>query len=227
MATHDGHRQRLKKRFLEEGLDNFNEINVLELLLFYAIPRKDTNEIAHNLLDKFGGLEGVLDANASDLVKTAGISDNSAVFLSLISAVSRFYQEKKTELDGPMDQPDRYCAVFRPKFIGRRNEMVYVLCLDAKYKMICCRLVGEGRINSANISVRKIAEIALSVNATAIVLAHNHPSGFAVPSNEDIVATRHAAQVLQAMDIVLLDHVIAADNEVVSMRSSGSYQPQY
>ena len=227
MSTHDGHRLRLKQRFLEEGLDNFNEINVLELLLFYSIPRKDTNEIAHRLLNEFGSLEGVLDANTSDLVKVAGISDNSAVFLSLISAVGRYYLVKKSDIEGPIEYPDQYCAVLAPKFVGRRNEMVYVLCLDAKNKMICCRLVGEGTINSANVSARKIAEIALSVNATTIVLAHNHPSGLAIPSHEDIVATKHVAHALQAMDILLLDHVVVADNEAVSMRSSGSYQLPY
>lgn len=225
MATHDGHRQRLRERFLQEGLDSFDEINVLELLLFYTIPRKDTNELAHLLLDHFGSLENVLDAPVADLVKVKGISDNAATYLSMISAVSRYYQVRKADLGRPVDTVEAYCALLAPKFLGRRNEMVYLLCLDAKCKMICCRLVGEGSINSANVSARKIAEIALAANATFVVLAHNHPSGLAVPSYEDEQATVSIARVLRAMDVTLLDHIVVADNETISMVSSGRYRP--
>lgn len=225
MGIHDGHRQRLRQRFQQDGLDNFDKINVLELLLFYAIPRQDTNEIAHRLLDRFGSLENVLDAKVEDLITVKGISDNAATYLTLISAVSRYYLAKKADLGEPLDTVEAYCNVLVPQFLGRRNEMVYMLCLDAKCKMINCRLVGEGGINSANLPTRKIVEIALAANASMVVLAHNHPGGLAVPSQEDIYSTKQLAQVLHSMDVVLLDHVVVADAESVSMVQSGHYKP--
>ena len=226
MGMHDGHRQRLRERFQKDGLDNFDEINVLELLLFYIIPRQDTNEIAHRLLDRFGSLENVLDAKLEDLVTVKGISDNAATYLTLIREVSRYYQVRKADLGDPLNTVEAYCDVLVPQFLGRRNEMVYMLCLDAKSKMISCNLVGEGSINSANVPVRKIIETALAANATMVVLAHNHPGGVAIPSAEDIYSTKHLAQVLGALDILLLDHVVVADNQAVSMVSSGQYKPE-
>ena len=226
MGIHDGHRQRLRERFQKDGLDNFDEINVLELLLFYIIPRQDTNEVAHRLLDRFGSLENVLDAKLEDLVTVKGISDNAATYLTLIREVSRYYQVRKADLGEPLNTVEAYCNVLVPQFLGRRNEMVYMLCLDAKSKMIRCNLVGEGSINSANVPVRKIIETALAANATMVVLAHNHPGGVAIPSAEDIYSTKHLAQVLGALDILLLDHVVVADNQAVSMVSSGQYKPE-
>ena len=226
MGIHDGHRQRLRERFQKDGLDNFDEINVLELLLFYIIPRQDTNEVAHRLLDRFGSLENVLDAKLEDLVTVKGISDNAATYLTLIREVSRYYQVRKADLGEPLNTVEAYCNVLVPQFLGRRNEMVYMLCLDAKSKMISCNLVGEGSINSANVPVRKIIETALAANATMVVLAHNHPGGVAIPSAEDIYSTKHLAQVLGALDILLLDHVVVADNQAVSMVSSGQYKPE-
>ena len=226
MGMHDGHRQRLRERFQKDGLDNFDEINVLEILLFYIIPRQDTNEVAHRLLDRFGSLENVLDAKLEDLVTVKGISDNAATYLTLIREVSRYYQVRKADLGEPLNTVEAYCNVLVPQFLGRRNEMVYMLCLDAKSKMISCNLVGEGSLNSANVPVRKIIETALAANATMVVLAHNHPGGVAIPSAEDIYSTRHLAQVLGALDILLLDHVVVADNQAVSMVSSGQYKPE-
>ncbi|MBR5570714.1 MAG: DNA repair protein RadC [Oscillospiraceae bacterium] len=226
MGIHDGHRQRLRERFQKDGLDNFDEINVLEILLFYIIPRQDTNEVAHRLLDRFGSLENVLDAKLEDLVTVKGISDNAATYLTLIREVSRYYQVRKADLGEPLNTVEAYCNVLVPQFLGRRNEMVYMLCLDAKSKMISCNLVGEGSINSANVPVRKIIETALAANATMVVLAHNHPGGVAIPSAEDIYSTKHLAQVLDALDILLLDHVVVADNQAVSMVSSGQYKPE-
>lgn len=224
MSIHDGHRKRLRERFLRDGLDNFDEINVLELLLFYCLPRIDTNDLAHRLLDQFGSLPNVLDATVEDLSKVKGIGENAAVFLTLLSAVSRYYQVQRAEGGGPVKTVEDFSAVLAPKFSGRRNEMVYMLCLDAKCKMICCRLVGEGSVNSAGVSVRKIAEVALAVNASAVVLAHNHPSGLALPSAADVQTTIRVGKALQAVDVTLVDHLIVSDNECISMVLSGYFR---
>lgn len=221
MSIHDGHRQRLKKRFLEEGLDNFSDIQVLELLLFYCIPRKDTNPIAHNLLDHFGSLSQVLEAPVEELQKVEGVGETAAAFLHLTTAVSRYYLVDRTSRVTVLSTIDDCARYLVPFFFGRRNETVFLLCMDAKCKVLCCREIGEGSINSAGISIRKIVETALGVGATTVVLAHNHPSGVAVPSGDDIQTTRRVAAALSAVEIQLADHIIVADDDCVSLVQSG------
>lgn len=221
MSIHEGHRERLKARFRAEGLDNFSDIQVLELLLFYAIPRKDTNPIAHGLLDRFGSLVQVMEAPVEELEKVPGIGSNAALLLNLITAVARFYMVRQTEEETILNSIDgckKYLAQF---FLGRRTEMVYLLCLDAKCKVLGCRKVGEGSVNSANVPVRRIVEIALGLNASSVILAHNHPSGIAVPSQEDIATTRRLASALSTVDVALADHIIVADGDYVSLAQSG------
>ena len=221
MSIHEGHRQRMKKRFLKEGLDNFSDIQVLELLLFYIIPRRDTNPIAHALLDRFGSLYQVLEAPVEELEKVEGIGPNAALLLNLITAVARFYMVNRTEQHKILKTLDECGEYLKSFFVGRRVEMVYLLCLDAKCKVLCCREVGEGSVNSANVPIRRIVELALGANATSVVLAHNHPSGLAIPSGEDILTTRRVAAALSTVDIQLVDHIIVADDDFVSLVQSG------
>ena len=221
MSIHDGHRQRLKERFLTEGLDGFSEVQVLELLLFYAIPRKDTNPIAHALLDRFGSLSQVLEAPQEALCEVAGISANSAVLLRLVTEVGRYYLVNRTTKHTILSTVDQCAMYMVPFFFGRRTETVFLLCLDAKCKVLCCREVGEGSVNSAAVSVRRIVEVALAANATTVVLAHNHPSGLAIPSEEDIYTTRRVAAALHTVEITLADHIVVADDDYVSMVQSG------
>lgn len=222
---HDGHRQRLKNRFLEEGLEHFDDHQVLELMLFYCIPRQDTNPIAHALLDHFGSLSRVMEATPSELKKVAGMGEASATFLSLLNAFCRYYQISRTSSVDILNTLDECGRYLMPFLYGRRNETVYLLCLDAKCKVLCCKEVGEGSVNSAAVPIRRIVEMALSANATTAILAHNHPSGLAFPSTEDQLTTRQLATALSAVDIVLADHMIMADDEYVSLRQSGLYDP--
>lgn len=220
-SIHEGHRDRLKRRFLEEGLDNFTDIQALELLLFYAIPRRDTNPIAHALLDRFGSLSQVLDANVEELKKVPGVSDHAAGLLSLVPQLARYYQvdsAQRVECLTTLEDCGKYLL---PYFFGRSSETVFLLCLDAKCKVLCCKEVGMGSVNAASVSVRNIVETALAANATAVVLAHNHPSGMALPSNEDVLTTRRVALALSAVEIRLVDHIVVADGDYVSMVQSG------
>ena len=220
-SIHKGHRERLKTRFQKDGLDNFTDIQVLELLLFYAIPRKDTNPIAHALLERFGSLNQVLEAPVEELVKVEGIGREAALYLHLIPAAGRYYMVDKAgncKVLRTLDQCGQYLL---PYFFGRQVETVFLLCLDAKCKVLCCKEVGEGSVNSAAISVRKIVETALAANATTVILAHNHPSGIAVPSNEDIQTTQRIAAALRTVEIHLADHIVVADGDYVSMVQSG------
>jgi len=229
MATnpHKGHRERLKQRFLQQGLDGFTDIQVLELLLFYAIPQRDTNPIAHGLLDHFGSLARVLDADVEELKSVSGISDHSATLLALVTHLCRYYQvssAQRTEVLTTLDACGTYLV---PRFFGRTQETVFLLCLDAKCKVLCCREVGQGSVNSASISIRKIVEAALASNATTVILAHNHPSGVAVPSAEDVQTTRRVAAALAAVEVHLADHIVVAEGDYVSMVQSGCRFDQY
>ena len=226
MSMHDGHRQRLKNRFLNEGLDNFEQLQVLELLLFYCIPRQDTNPVAHRLLDHFGSLTQVLEATPEELKKVSGIGDAVATFLALVTSVGRYYNVNRAasvQILSCLDECGKYLV---PRFYGRRNETVFILCMDAKCKVLCCKEVGEGSVNSAAVPIRRIVEMALGANATSVVIAHNHPSGVAVPSSEDIQTTRRLAMALSAVEIALVDHIVVADDDFVSMRQSGVYNPE-
>ena len=225
MSIHDGHRSRLRQRFLEEGLDHFSPHQVLELLLFYCIPRKDTNELACNLINRFGSLSAVLEAPISELKKVPGMGDAAATFLSLIPAVNRYYLTHHDNSPVFMNSVDDYGYYFARCLQGRRNEMVYMMCLDAKCKLISCREVGEGCTNYASVPIRRIVETALAENAVSVVLAHNHPSGLAIPSDEDVHTTRRLAAALSTVDIVLADHIVVADDDFVSMTQSGIFNP--
>lgn len=217
---HEGHRQRLKKRFLEEGLDGFTDVQALELLLFYAVPRVDTNPIAHALLDHFGSLSQVLEAEPAELTKIAGIGESAALLLHLVPQLGRKYMVDRTAECRVLPTLESCAQYLTPRFFGRKTETVFLLCLDAKCKVLGCKEVGQGGANSTAVSVRRIVETAIGVNASAVVLAHNHPSGLAVPSPEDIQVTRQIAQALKAVEIVLADHIIVADDDYVSIAAS-------
>ena len=226
MSMHTGHRQRLKDQFLENGLDGFTDIQVLELLLFYAIPRIDTNDIAHHLLKRFGSLEQVLDAPPSELMKVEGVGPNAATFISLLTAANRYFQVRRSENVKILTTVTECGHYMMPFFHGRTNETVFLLCLDAKCKVLACREVGEGSVNSASVPIRRIVETALMSKAVSVVLAHNHPSGLAVPSHEDVVSTQRTAAALAAVEITLVDHIIVADDDFVTLGQSGRYRPE-
>lgn len=225
MSIHKDHRKRMRERFMLEGMDHFSDVQALEMLLFYAIPRRDTNEIAHGLIEHFGGLVQVLEATPEELAKVPGMGEHSAVLLSMILPLGRMYDKERTKPGKILDTIDKCGRHLMPYFRGKRNETVYLLCLDAKCKLLGCRLIGEGSVNSAGVPVRRVVETALSLNATSVVLAHNHPSGIAVPSGEDVVATERVAAALNAVEIILVDHLVFSDDDYVSHYHSGMYRP--
>lgn len=223
MAIHAGHRKRMKERFRRSGLDDFHDVNILELLLFYCVPQGDTNPTAHLLLEKYGTLAGVLDAPAEELVKIHGVSDHTATLLTLIPQLCRRYLIERSA-PGQILQSTEQCGEYLvPYFFGETDEVVYSLCLDAKCKVLDCRLLFRGSVNSAAISIRKIVETALACNATSVVLAHNHTSGIALPSREDEQTTRTLQTALDAVGILLADHIIVADGDFVSMADNGFF----
>lgn len=219
---HTGHRARLRKRFCKEGLQNFEPHEVLELLLTYAITRKDTNPLAHTLLDYFGSMDAVLEAPVEELMKVPGMGEQSAVLLNLIPSLTAYYlNEKNTCSHRILDSTEKIGHYLIPLFVGKTEEVTYLLSLNNRNQLLGCDLVSKGSITYVPMYFRKISEILLRRQATAAVVAHNHPSGFALPSGKDAETTKMLFVFLQQMEVRLIDHIIVADHDFVSLRDSG------
>ncbi len=225
---HKGHRQRLRERFLNSGLDSMEDHTALELLLCYAIPRKDVNELAHELLKTFGSLSAVLDADKAALEQVPGMGESAAVLLKLIPAMNRRYLMDRTKTGKRLylRDTDRAGAFFLPRFYGAGEEKVYAAFLDEHCRLLACKEVFEGSIGYTPVNVRKLVEAALRLKATNIILAHNHPDGYAVPSREDRESTRIISSALAAVQLRLLDHIIVAGDEYVSMEECGYFKDE-
>lgn len=211
----------MKARYKDHGLDNFNDVNVLELLLFYAIPRKDTNEIAHALLDHFGSLDRVFEASIPELEAVPGVGESSALLISLIPQIMRRYLMVKgscvSTISGSADA-GKYLV---PRLMFEKDEKLLLLCLDAKKSVISCINLGSGVVNAVDVNVRKVVENAVRHRANTVILAHNHPGGVALPSREDERLTIEIAAALKLVGIPLVDHIIVAGDDYVSFADSG------
>lgn len=223
MAVHDGHRARLRRQFLEGGLDSFSDVQALELLLSFVIARKDVNPLAHELLDRFGSLAGVLDAPVGELMKVPGVGENTAVMLSVMPQLMRRYAIGKNKTGVILNTTTKAGSYLLPFFFGAKDEQVYLLCLDAKCKVLDCRRLFTGSVNTVGVSVRRIVEEALRRNATSVILAHNHTSGIALPSREDEETTNMVQAALEAVGIRLADHMVMVEDDFVSMADSGFF----
>ena len=207
---HKDHRQHTKDRFLSEGLDSFEPHNVLELLLFYSIPQKDTNETAHMLINRFGSLSAVFDAPYDDLLTVPGISEHSATLIKLIPAISRRYAMEKNSKVTKLSSIEDIGKYLVARYLGVTEETVLLLLLDNKFGLIDCVKVHEGSVNSSAITMRKLIETALFKRASMVVLAHNHPSGVALPSSDDLFTTQQVKRAFDLVEIGMLAHIIVA-----------------
>ena len=218
---HNKHRERVRERYLKEGIDSFEPHQVLELILFYSIPRKDTNELAHKLLDKFGSLSGVLEASTKELMRVDGIGKRTAVFLNLFSQIERKCQIdnlNKVDHISTFEQAGDFC---KKLFLGRLYECFFVVALNGKNKVINYEQLGEGTAMEVNVYPRKIVSFAISNNAAKIILAHNHPGGNLKPSLDDIETTRFIVNALKIMGVELADHIIVTGDDYISFHEQG------
>lgn len=220
-SPHAGHRQRIRNQFLKVGIENMEQHNILELLLTYVIPQADTNILGHRLIDKFGSISKVFDAPIEELVTVKGIGMRSATLIKLIPQLARVYLEEKHAVDDLIDSCEKAGEHLRYKFIGRDREVVHLLCLDAKGKILFDNIIIQGSIDRVCIEIRTVVETAIRVGATGIVIAHNHPNGFAIPSRGDVEATRRLHSALSTINIRLIDHIIVAKDDYVSLAQSG------
>ena len=213
MGVHDGHRERVRRRFLEGGLSGFADHEILELLLCYAIPQGDVNPLAHALMDRFGSLSGVLSAPVELLTQVKGVGERTAVLLRLADM----------EREVILNTRENVGAYLLELFSQERNEAVYQICLDGKGKLLACRRLGEGSASAVNLDMRKVVENAILHSASSVILAHNHPSGIALPSSDDQAATEQVRVALGAIGVRLEDHIIVADGDFVSFSESGFF----
>ncbi|MDD5930995.1 MAG: DNA repair protein RadC [Oscillospiraceae bacterium] len=221
MGVHDGHREKMRARVLAGGLEGFAPHEALELLLYYAIPRRDTNAIAHALMERYGSLTAVLQAPVEDLKKVEGIGENAAVLLRLVPQLCRRARVDDAERESILNSSERAGKYLQTLFAEQKRETVYQLCLDGKGKLLACKCLGEGGAASAVLDIRQVVENAILTSASAVILAHNHPSGIALPSQEDYGVTDRARKALATIGVALTDHIIVADGDYVSMADSG------
>lgn len=216
IEEHQGHRERVKEKLLNIGLDKFAEHEVIELLLFFGIPYKDTNLIAHNLMKKFGSLSGVLDASVEDLFAVKGMTKNAAILLNLIPQLFREYKKSKCEKRNPVLNIDDILPLIEANLQYRDMESLYVICLNAKQRITAVVETGVADLSSVLLSPRSIMDIALRYKAVNLIIAHNHPSGIVYPSDSDIALTIELKHMLKSIDIDLVDHIIIAEDKAYS-----------
>ena len=216
-GEHDGHRQRMRERFVKQGLEGFAPHEMLELILFYAIPRANVNPLAHRLMDTFGSLHGVLEADAKDLAKVEGIGESTAVLISLFGHMNRELEKSRSAERKKLKNraaAQKHCLGL---LMGLRQEHLYLVCLNAQMEVVQNALIAKGTLNEVQAYPRLVAEAALRANAHAVVLCHNHPGGSVIPSQADLEMTADLGRLLNDLDVMLVDHIIVAGSDTLSM----------
>ena len=219
---HEGHRDKLRNRFIhDKGFENFEDHQILELLLFYALPRMDTNPLAHELLEQFGSLKGVLEARPEQLMQVKGIGSKGATLISMVVPLTKVWHRCAMETPvriGNSREAENYCLSI---LAGERTERFYVISLNAGCSILGRRKISEGSLSEVSAYPRMVMETALNYNAHSVLLCHNHPGGTCAPSPEDIASTLQLQRLLNGVGILVLDHIIVAGDRTYSMIQHG------
>ena len=219
---HDGHRERMRRKLAQNGSEAFLPHEILEMLLYASRSRGDTNPLAHRLLDRFGSFAGVMDAAYEDLVQVDGVGDSTALLLKLVASSARLYGESKFR-EGMIMDVDTACEFLQAKYIDKVEEIPSLLLLDNRSRMLRWEMLGQGSINAVEINVRRAVELSVRHQATRVILCHNHPSGIALPSASDILVTENLAEALRMVGVLLIDHIIVAGQDSVSLCQTPEY----
>lgn len=221
---HKGHRQKVKQRYFETGLDGMPDHNVLELILFFGIPQRDTNVMAHELIEKFGSFSGVLEAKKADLMSVKGMTENAACLISIILPTYKRYVENLNRKKPVMASRNDYIKYLKNLYLDSpNNERVYILCFDSNNRLLSCRKISEGDFTSSLFDIRKIISVVLETNAKKVIISHNHPNGQIDPSKDDCLITQDLSLALGYIKVKLIDHVIITDTSYFSMSGSMPY----
>jgi len=218
------HRSRVKRTFINGGLDSFEPRNALEILLFYCLPRVDTRPLAGELIRHFGGFDKVLEADYERLLEVDGVGEHTAVFLKLVLESYRYYEKEKRRPGFNAASTSAAISYARALFAGMAEEAAFLMCFDAGLQLLACPKVAEGSVNAAALTARRVVELAMRHRASAVILAHNHPSGSAMPSSDDLRTTRRILKALDAVEIELIDHIIVSAKDALSFADSGALE---
>lgn len=216
-TLHKKHRERLKEKFLEFGMDGLEDHELVELLLFYAVPRQNTNEIAHRLINEYGRISDILEADTENLMKFKGISKHSAVLFKLILASVNKYMNEQNDIANAMLTPQNIDKYIKNLFYGHTNEVAYALLLDKECVVKKVKKLSTGTVNAAPIYPREVVKLAVNEKYPYILLAHNHPNGNAMPSQNDLKITKTIELALNFVEVRLVDHVIVSGEKVISL----------
>lgn len=224
---HQNHRARIRETFRKAGVEKMPDHNLLELLLFYSIPRKDTNEIAHRLISTFGSLNRVFDASYEQILEVEGVGESSALLISMIPAICKRYIDGRAKAKINLSEPAQAREYIEKLFFGCNCETFYLLCLDAVGNLINCCKIGEGTSENVLVDKRAVLETAFRNNADKVIFAHNHPNGIAAPSKKDLEMTGEMSSLLSGVGIRLADHFIVAANESISLASIEKFSTMF
>ena len=216
-GEHEGHRARMLEKLRKNGGEAFDDEQMLEMLLYLTNARGDTKPLARELIGRFGSFSRVLDAPVQDLVRVDGVGQKTATSLRLIHEAFRTYFRDRCDVGILMDTADKYGAFLVCRMFGIPEEVTGLVCLDSKFKFLSYTQIGSGTPLGTDVSNRRIMEAVVRSGAALAVIAHSHPSGFLFPSREDIDSTKLMCALLESIDVKLLDHVIVAENEYMSM----------
>lgn len=212
---HEQHRQRMKERYLREGFENFATHELIEMLLYYSQPRKDTNPCAHALLEQFGSLKGIMEATVDDLTTVEGVGEHSAILLKLVAELLRRYAIDLGKKIGGYDTLTKVCDFIYRRFIGIHHERLYLMIFNNRMSMTDCYAIADGTINTSDAPIRLIAEKCLQRKASSVIVAHNHPDGLLVPSTADLDFTDALQETLDLINVSLVEHLIVNNFGVV------------
>jgi len=226
-SLHTGHRQRMKERLLTRGGADLSAHELTEILLYYGIPRRDTNELAHRLTDRYGTLNNLLCASYEELMTFPGMTPHAAALILLVRAMVVEMERERIDVSARMDTTDKIGRYLVKRLAGAQVEQGWLLCMDNSFRKLADGMLSEGCANATEIDVRQAVQLAARCNATVAVLCHNHPRGNTVPSRGDIAVTKQMMQALDLVGVTLLDHIIVAGSDYSSMRESPLTGPMF
>ena len=222
-SVHAGHRERVRENVLKNGFEQLEDHKLLELLLFYSIPREDTNELAHRLLNEFHSLSGVIKASPKQLQKVIGVGDNTAVLLSSMGELCvRVLKEGNIKKTPYLNYED-LLNLIKSHYISESKERFLLVCLDSGFRLKLVEFISEGDSVSVDFDIKKLISKVLECDASVVVIAHNHPNGNSTPSGSDVDVTASISVMLRKMNISLFDHIIIGEDNHYSMRK----QPEF
>ena len=223
---HDEHRERMRERLIRDGADTLAPHETLEMLLYYAIPREDTNPIAHRLIERFGSVGAALAADNAVLCQVDGIGPKTATYLKVVNSVLRTCALEEQRTAFIYDSSEKIAAYLRPLYAGLSVERVYLLLFDNRMSMLACEHISDGTVNCAAPKLRRMMDAIVRYNASTVVLSHSHPNGIALPSGDDIQLTNTLESYFAAVGVRLLEHFVVSGNQCTGiMNSGGRYSP--